>query len=225
MDVDVGAIFSPFVSPSEKVLHSGFLGTVGFPVVVNSKYFFCITERRLCIYRRSFLGSSTYSEVFLEDVVTSEITKPSLLLFITAFWVAMLKPDLGAIRDIAEFYRNFVNLLQNGVSVIYALYLLLWPLLLGTAILTPAYAVLYYLFLRPSLVISVYGSGLKVSTIAMNRNEGALRDIVHDTHLLRNRLQRLDLTRSPFPVRDLRRSLPRVPGRFDNTFTGPPSPP
>lgn len=181
-------IFTPYISSSERVLHSAYLGFIGLPIILNTKHFYCLTDRRLCLFKISPLGSRKYSEILLEDIVTSEINKPSLLFFVVLTSVLVFVPDRTDVRD-------FFELLNTGIGLLSVIIFLVERMFVAMIILLPFRVVTYFLFLRPTLYIAVYGSHEIAAAIAFHNWEESLRGIIRDIHKLRNGLRRVDLKR------------------------------
>ena len=153
------------------------------------RYFFCITKKKLCFYVRNPLGSTKYTEVHLEDVITSQVSKPSLFYATVAAMITALR-DPRDIKDAVESSTPIVKYYGLFSSE------LVWYLsgYVAANILTVVfiYGMLYMIFVRPMFTVQAVGGRILITTSAESKRANALRMIIREVYRLRDRIRRFD---------------------------------
>lgn len=186
--VDFSDKFRPYLSPADEIVRSGHLGWAGLPPIYGWEFYYCLTKTRLCFYTDCPLWKTQYAEVYLEDIVTTEVSKPSLFYYVIASFFSGLVHDsnqmLNDALPVAKIYgaTSFEFLLWLGGYLISA-----------AAVGISVYAILAFLFLRPTFRLAAYGGSILIETSAQGSRAMALRKIVQDVFRLRSSLRRFDI--------------------------------
>jgi hypothetical protein len=189
-DESARGIFSPFLNSRDEVLKWGYLGSKGLPWFWIYEYFYCLTERKLCFFVKKPLGFFEYVDVFYEDIVTSEIVRPSFFFLLVTTTASFFVYNFGDIlKDEARFLR------EVGIQV--ELWML-GPLFLfvGVCSLIPGlliHSLTYFLFSRPTLTLAAYGSGNLIVASARGELARAFQVIIQEIHRLRGDRDKLDV--------------------------------
>src|SRR5262249_26500634 len=162
--------FIPYLEGRDQIIGCGYLGSKAFPPILGWEYFFCLTRTRLCFYTECPFGKTQYSEVYLEDIVTAEVSKPSLFYATVASWFAGITHSS---REVMEDITPAAKL-HGIISLDFMIWLcqyLVASAVVGIAI----YSVLYAIFSRPVFTLSAFGGRVLISTSAMGSRAKVLR--------------------------------------------------
>jgi hypothetical protein len=186
---DARSLFSPYLNPSDMVSY-GYLGSKGLPVIWAYKYFFCLTLSKVCFIVKKPFGRFEYIDIFYEEIVTSEIVRPSFLFFLVTFIIGFFFKDAD---DIIRSEIEFLN--RAGVHLEPWQYGPLY-LFIGFCSLVPSlllYALIYLLVSRPTLTLAAYGSGNLIAVSARGQGAQALQTIIQGINRLRQDRDKVDV--------------------------------
>ncbi|MHC2276381.1 hypothetical protein ACVME8_002992 [Bradyrhizobium diazoefficiens] len=180
--------FRPYLSDGDEIVRSGYLGWAGLPhVFLGWEYYYCLTKTRLCFHTEGPLGKTQYAEVYLEDVISTELSRPSL------FYYVIVSLFSGMAHDADYVVRDTAPAAQAYGFASFEFLLWLGEYLLTTVVAAGCvYVVFYLVFLRPTFALRAYGGRILIASSALSSRTKALRQIVQDVYRLRRNSRRFE---------------------------------